>query len=124
MMTVTLGWPSPNLSPNARPHWAALARAKKAARREGNVEGRLAGVFHRDWLDGAKTVAIQVTFIPPNAIRRDADNMLASIKAHLDGIADAIGIDDSRWTWAAPVIAKPEKPGRVVVTITPVEVAG
>jgi hypothetical protein len=37
-------------------------------------------------------------------------------------ISDAIGIDDSRWIWAAPVIAKPEKPGRVVVTLTPVEV--
>ena len=118
MMTVTLGWPSPNLSPNARPHWAALARAKKAARREGYI-----GSYEIGKIVGAKAVRIQVTFIPPNAIRRDADNMLASIKAHLDGIADAIGIDDSRWTWAAPVIAKPEKPGRVVVTITPVEVA-
>jgi crossover junction endodeoxyribonuclease RusA len=118
MMTVTLGWPSPNLSPNARPHWAALARAKKAARREGYIAARSAGV-----LAGASSVRIQVTFIPPNAIRRDLDNLVSSIKGHIDGIADAIGIDDSRWTWAAPVIAKPEKPGRVVVTITPVEVS-
>lgn len=118
MMTVTLGWPSPNLSPNARPHWATLSRAKKSARLEGRFAARAAGTF-----PAASSVAIQVTFIPPNAIRRDADNMLASIKAHLDGIADAIGIDDSRWTWAAPIIAKPEKPGRVVVTITPVEIA-
>ena len=125
MMTVTLGWPSPNLSPNARPHWAALARAKKAARLEGFCDAMEALKFIKpSALKDVKAVSIQVTFIPPNAIRRDADNMLASIKAHLDGIADAIGIDDSRWTWAAPIIAKPEKPGRVVVTITPVEVVG
>jgi crossover junction endodeoxyribonuclease RusA len=117
MMTVILGWPSRALSPNARTHWAMLARAKKAARVEGCVETRLAGN-----LAGASSVRIQVTFIPPNARRRDIDNLIASIKPHLDGIADAIGIDDSRWIWAAPVIAAPEKPGRVVVTLTPVEV--
>ena len=117
MMTVTLGWPSRALSPNARPHWATLARAKKAARREGYIAARSAGV-----LAGVSSVCIQVTFIPPDARRRDLDNLVSSLKGHLDGIADAIGIDDSRWIWAAPVIAKPEKPGRVVVTLTPVEV--
>jgi crossover junction endodeoxyribonuclease RusA len=119
MMTVTLGWPSRALSPNARSHWATLARAKKAARREGFVAAMQAGV-----LAGASSVHIQVTFIPPDARRRDCDNLVSSLKAAADGISDAIGIDDSRWIWAAPVIAAPEKPGRVVVTLTPVEVAG
>lgn len=116
MMTVTLGWPSRALSPNARSHWAALARAKKAARIEG-FYAATSGLLPDD-----VSVSIQVTFIPPNARRRDLDNLIASIKPHLDGISDAIEIDDSRWIWAAPVIAKPEKPGRVVVTLTPVEV--
>jgi len=117
MMTVTLGWPSRALSPNARSHWATLARAKKAARREGYIAARSAGV-----LAGVSSVCIQVTFIPPDARRRDCDNLVSQIKGQIDGISDAIGIDDSRWIWAAPVIAKPEKPGRVVVTLTPVEV--
>ena len=116
-MTVTLGWPSRALSPNARSHWATLARAKKAARMEGYVSAMLCSA---DVM--ALSVSIQVTFIPPDARRRDVDNLIASIKPHLDGISDAIGIDDSRWIWAAPVMAKPEKPGRVVVTLTPVEV--
>jgi crossover junction endodeoxyribonuclease RusA len=117
MMSVTLGWPSRALSPNARSHWATLARAKKAARREGYIAARSAGV-----LAGVSSVCIQVTFIPPDARRRDLDNLIASMKSANDGIADAIGIDDSRWIWAAPVIAKPEKPGRVVVTLTAGEV--
>lgn len=124
MMTVTLGWPSRALSPNARPHWAMLARAKKAARVEGFCDAMSALKFIKpSALKDVKAVRIQVTFTPPNARRRDLDNLIASIKAHLDGIADAIGIDDSRWIWAAPVIAKPQKPGRVVVTITSIEVA-
>jgi len=118
-MTVTLGWPSRALSPNARTHWATLARARKDARKEGYIAARSAGV-----LAGVSSVCIQVTFIPPDARRRDLDNLIASLKPHLDGISDAIGIDDSRWIWEAPVMAKPEKLGRVVVTLTPVEVVG
>jgi crossover junction endodeoxyribonuclease RusA len=117
MMTVTLGWPSRALSPNARTHWGTLARAKKAARIEG-FYASTSGLLPHD----VACISIQVMFIPPNTRRIDLDNCIASIKPHLDGISDAIGIDDSRWIWAAPVIAKPEKPGRVVVTLTPVEV--
>jgi len=119
MMTVTLGWPSRALSPNARTHWGTLARAKKAARIEG-FYAATSGLLP----DDVASISIQVTFIPPNTRRIDLDNCIASIKPHLDGISDAIGIDDSRWIWAAPVIAKPEKPGSVVVTLTPVEVVG
>jgi crossover junction endodeoxyribonuclease RusA len=123
MMTVTLGWPSRALSPNARTHWATLARAKKAARVEGFCFAMSTLRLMKPWfLKDAKDVSIQVTFIPPNARRRDLDNLIASIKPHLDGISDAIGIDDSRWIWGAPVMAAPEKPGRVVVALTPVEV--
>ena len=121
MMTVTLGWPSRALSPNARTHWSTLARAKKAARREAYVAANIAAVLAGVSSVGS-SVCIQATFIPPDARRRDLDNLIASIKPHLDGISDAILIDDSRWIWAAPVMAKPEKPGRVVVTLTPVEV--
>lgn len=38
-----------------------------------------------------------VRFCPPDRKRRDVDNMLASIKSGLDGVADAIGQDDSQW---------------------------
>jgi crossover junction endodeoxyribonuclease RusA len=121
MMTVTLPWPHKDLWPNSRPHWAALARHRKKAREAGYwlaLEAGVGGVL------GADKATVSLMFVPPNAIRRDTDGMIGATKGFLDGIADAIGIDDSRWTWAAPVIAKPEKPGRVVVTITPVEVAG
>jgi crossover junction endodeoxyribonuclease RusA len=51
---------------------------------------------------GFRTVAwprahLVVTFCPPDERKRDLDNMLAAIKSGLDGIADAIGMDDSRW---------------------------
>ena len=45
-------------------------------------------------------VHVRVTFHPPDMRARDLDNMFASIKGGLDGLADALGIDDS---WFRPV---------------------
>jgi crossover junction endodeoxyribonuclease RusA len=51
-------------------------------------------------------------FHPPDRRRWDLDNMLASVKSGLDGLADAIGVDDSFWTLS---IAKGEPvPGGAV----------
>jgi crossover junction endodeoxyribonuclease RusA len=118
IIPITLGWPSADLSPNARVHWARLARAKKVARSEAFFQVLEMRRF-RGYLPKVElSVTAQVTFYPPNLVRRDVDNFIARIKPHLDGIADAIGVDDSKWTWAAPVMAAPEKPARVVVTLT------
>lgn len=43
------------------------------------------------------TLMLSITFYPPDRRKRDLDNMLASIKAGLDGLSDAIGIDDSEF---------------------------
>jgi crossover junction endodeoxyribonuclease RusA len=43
------------------------------------------------------TLHLTITFHPPDKRKRDIDNMLASIKSGLDGIADAIEVDDYNW---------------------------
>lgn len=90
---IRLGWPNRALSPNAR----IDRRSQTAPRKAANVEG---------WAEakriGAKAEAdahIEVTFYPPNSQRRDLDNLLASIKPHLDGIARASGVDDAGWSF-------------------------
>lgn len=61
-------------------------------------------------------VCLAVTFYPPVTRERDRDNLIASFKAHQDGIADALGIDDRNFDVTYTVEA-PAKPGRVEVTI-------
>ena len=41
-------------------------------------------------------------FHPPNARRRDIDNAIASMKAGIDGISEAWGIDDSEFLITFP----------------------
>lgn len=108
-MIVTLPWPPKELSPNARVHFRRKAAAAKMYR---NLAHWLAWQAGRD--DGA---SLSITFNPPDNRRRDLDNMLASIKSGLDGIASAIGIDDSKWSLTIRK-GEPVKGGRVIVEVT------
>ncbi len=90
---ITLPLPPKELSPNARGHWAAKARATKGYRQWAWAEAvSTSGGRRFRWL-AATAVA---TFYFPQRRRRDRDNLLASLKAAFDGITDAeIIADDS-----------------------------
>lgn len=114
MTTLSLPWPSPVLSPNGRSHWAKKAKAVKAAREAAhwltwNHIGRNMG-----W----QRVSVSVTFCPPDRRRRDLDGMIGSHKAAQDGIADALGCDDSKFECSYR-IGEPVKGGAVLVEIKP-----
>lgn len=112
MHMVTLPWPSKALHPNARVHWASKARATRKARHDAKVACLAAGVRGLDW----PAAHVSLTFQPPSRRAHDLDNLLAALKGALDGVADATGIDDSKWTIS---IARGEtvKYGSVVVQI-------
>ena len=116
MLTVILPWPDKRLSPNARidrRQVAAIkAREKEAARIltiEKYAVGYYSGVFTPQTLN--------LEFCPPDKRHYDMDNLLASMKAPLDGMAEALGIDDNLFEpitlWRGKVI----KGGQVIVKI-------
>ena len=45
----------------------------------------------------AEFLNVALVFHPPDKRKRDWDNMIASVKAGLDGLADALKVDDSKW---------------------------
>ena len=93
MIRIELPWPSRDLHPNARVHWAVRAKATKNARSTAAWAARAAKVQHIK----AEALTVKIAFMPPDNRRRDLDGMLSSVKAYLDGIADIARIDDSRW---------------------------
>ena len=96
-------------------------RAKKAYEHEAwAATMAAASPDDRDALAAHGALSVALTFHPKDANRVDADNAIASLKAALDGIARALGVDDSRFRLAAPVMAEPRKGGAVIVEITPV----
>ena len=111
--TVTLPWPPKSLSPNARLHWAATSKSKAAYRYACRMLAKQAGIS----MPADARPLVSLLFVPPDRRARDRDNMLAAMKAGLDGLADAMGCDDSRWRLAIEVAD--EIGGMVKVTVTP-----
>lgn len=108
-----LPWPDRSLSPNARLHWSKVARAKKSARRAAYYTVLEAGIGKID----ADRITVRVSLYPPDNRRRDADNAISALKANFDGIADAIGIDDSKWHLEIAPRGPIEKNGMVKVEL-------
>lgn len=92
--TLTLPWPVMRaLSPNFRGHWTQKYRAKAQLRESWAWEAKRQGAKRID----AEGLRLHITFVPPDKRHRDLDNLLASIKAGLDGLADVWKVDDSKW---------------------------
>lgn len=111
---IRLDWPPSVLSPNARTHWSKRASAAKKYRAEACLMANAMGCRAL----GCDSLTVEITFCPPDKRRRDVDNMLASIKSGLDGIADATGVDDSTWHYGI-TRGDPVKGGAVLVHVFP-----
>lgn len=92
-LILTLPWPPKELSPNARQHWGALSRAKKAYRVACAWTAKEQGAKRIE----AERLHLTITFVPPDRRAHDLDNCIARMKSGLDGLADVLGVDDKHW---------------------------
>lgn len=116
MNELVLPWPRRDLHPNARVHWRTKAKATKAAKEEAHLLALEAGWHMAKWPDGV--LHVWIDGYPTDRRRRDADGLLSAMKAALDGIAEAMGLDDRRFVPHPWVKAEIRKGGQVVVRIT------
>ena len=97
MIELQLPWPPSDLSPNKRLHWARLAKVKKLYRKECMFSVLAQNIDRVP--DGP--LALDLTFVPPTRHSYDRDNLVARMKSGLDGLADALDINDKRFTTLA-----------------------
>lgn len=92
-------WPPKELSPNARVHWRALAKAKREYR---EACGWIAGYeqtwpFRRRRCSLAPPVTARVTFVVTDRQRRDTPNYQSMLKPLWDALVDlGVLIDDNK----------------------------
>lgn len=92
-LTLQLPYPDRALSPNAsKRHWRYKQPAKEAARTEAFYKA----VSFRDWFTTSEKLQMTLTISPPDKKRRDLDNVFASMKPSIDGMCQALEIDDSQ----------------------------
>jgi crossover junction endodeoxyribonuclease RusA len=96
-MLIEIPWPPKELHPNARVHWAARSRKAKDYKECCYVLARRE-LIRLKRSDFGEKVNLDIKFYPPDRRRRDLDNCIASIKYAIDGIAMALGVDDSNFT--------------------------
>lgn len=119
MSNVVFPWPPKELSPNSRLHHMALHRVKKAYRNVCWLLAKKAGIS-AETLGDAKKAEVHLVFYPPDRRGRDMDNMIASMKAGLDGLADALGMDDKHFKVTFDV--SDDIGGMVKVSVVPLHV--
>jgi hypothetical protein len=112
---IVLPFPAKILWPNGRGHWAAKHRefAKHKQWAYHATKAKLPRCFK--W--NGTPVKLAYTVTPKTANRIDLDNTIAAMKAYQDGIAMALGIDDSAFAVPTVTFARPMKPGGVQVTL-------
>ncbi len=114
----SLPWPHSSLNANTRVHWRRRAELTRKARHDAAILTRQAIAPATDlnsWLCGqpARRIDVHLAFAPPNRRRRDPHNILC--KAEIDGIADALGVDDVRFRVSHEMLDRTG--GEVLVTI-------
>jgi crossover junction endodeoxyribonuclease RusA len=95
-MIVIYPWMPKELNPNSRTHYMVLAKQKKIYKQ---ACWALTKEAKLPLVDGDRAT-LEIAFYSPTRARRDLDNCLAAFKAGLDGISEAIGLDDSRFLLA------------------------
>lgn len=115
-LRIELSYPAAALSPNARVHHMALWRAKRDAKIEATWATKAA--IGRDKFAGGENIPVTITAHPIlGKERKDDDNMAASCKAALDGVAAALGVNDKHFRIAAIQWAEPIARGRLIVEV-------
>ena len=112
---IILPFPGKALWPNGRPHWSTKHRAFQK-HKQWAYAATLAKL-PRCFTWNGERIKLTYRITPKTAHAIDEDNCVAAMKAYQDGIALALGVDDS--AFAVPVIefAAPKKPGGVEVIL-------
>ncbi|MCA8951225.1 MAG: hypothetical protein KDE27_17085 [Planctomycetes bacterium] len=135
LLTIELPWPSSKLSPNSRQQHHALARAKRNYRAQCKNATRAQVGDAVRWPErlvsmSANGILIETAlkyrllFFPPNEKSHDRDNLIARMKSGLDGMCDALGIDDGLFVESAGRVVHTMHGGRVLVEIDEDDEAG
>ena len=109
---IELPWPHKDLHSNARLHHMAKARATKAARALAK-----AACLEKPRIEPDANAVILIECYP-KTFRGDVHNMPTALKAYIDGVADAMNVDDKAFKVDYPSVwAGRSDPPKVVFRI-------
>jgi len=90
IVVFNLPWPDPRLSSNKRLDRRALTEVRQTAKELGFY-----AIKENQIEMEARPMKLVIVFFPPDARKRDLDNLYTSFKPMQDGIFEALQLDDS-----------------------------
>ena len=115
-VTIVLPHPPLPLRPNSRTHWRKKAQAVKAYRLAARLAART--TLGMDAPPCWVKARVKVIWRSRTLIHPDPDNIIASLKAAFDGLADAGIVENDRGLWPErPRIETRASWGEVVITV-------
>jgi crossover junction endodeoxyribonuclease RusA len=121
MIRLEFPWPPAELMPNrANRHGGKWPYRKKAKMARTLAWGMVAQTRAR--IEGEGEIILHTEITPPEGragggAGRDEDGLMAALKPYRDGIADALGVNDSRFRNERPEWKPKDGAGKVVITI-------
>lgn len=114
-MKLELSWPPASLSGHANGNWYGKSGVTKQWR---NGTWAIAKAHKKPELDATGDIYVRLSFTPPDR-KSDRCNFYNRCKPILDGLADALGVNDKRFV---PIMDEtsfnePCKPGKVVLEV-------
>ena len=117
-MVVIVPWPHCYLSPNSRINWQA--KSQIARRHRFNAKFLTLEIVgcgnHAHPVDDY--IEVQLIAHPRDKRKRDEDNIIASMKSSLDGIADALGVNDASFHFKEIQISDTKRPPEIEVWLS------
>jgi crossover junction endodeoxyribonuclease RusA len=111
MTTIILPWPPASLSGHNKGHWHGKSTVTAKHRGWAKLATQAAAIP----TPAPGDIRIHVRFVPPDR-RGDRTNFANRIKPYFDGIAEALGVNDSRFL-PTYEFCEPAKPGSVIVRV-------
>ena len=115
-----LPWTTPPLTENQRLHWRKRAVLVRAIRGEVSRACALSVFSDNEAPNGADHVVVELHYWPRDRRRRDADNLVPTLKAACDGLVDGNVVPDDTPAWMTkrmPVIHEPDGDPRLVLRV-------
>jgi crossover junction endodeoxyribonuclease RusA len=113
---IELDFPPSELFPNRAKgvHWGKLYKLRSDYRENSTW---LAKHQINGWKHQGGNIKLTLTFEMPDKRKRDADNCLAAAKGALDGLADALFVNDQLFQPILIYRQEGKKPGKLIVDI-------
>lgn len=115
---IRLPWPPAKTSANASRQGDYLGKARAAKSYRTTCAWECKAQCVRP-IEAEGDISVLITYYPPTRHRVDWDNLANRAKQGWDAVAEAIGVDDSRWWPVTSQKGEPVKGGAVLVHIKP-----